>query len=163
TRLVALTHAGNVLGTLQPIREVGRLARERDLLFLVDAAQTAGVVPLDVEAHWVDLLAFPGHRGPLGPTAAGALYVGARAPAGGPAPSASAACCSRPRRSAASSTRPSTSPSGPACTAPPTSTARSAPTPREPSASAPALSAPRPTSTASCKPRARSLPDVRHN
>src|SRR5919108_6464427 len=50
TRLVALTHASNVLGTVQPVVEVGRLARERDLLFLVDAAQTAGVVPIDVQA-----------------------------------------------------------------------------------------------------------------
>src|SRR6266566_284215 len=46
TRLIALTHASNVLGTVQPIAEVGRIARDRDLLFLVDAAQTAGVVPL---------------------------------------------------------------------------------------------------------------------
>src|SRR6266699_5661457 len=45
TRLIALTHASNVLGTVQPVAEVGRLARERDLLFLVDAAQTAGVLP----------------------------------------------------------------------------------------------------------------------
>src|SRR6266851_4842681 len=50
TRMIALTHASNVLGTIQPVAEVGRLARERDLLFLVDAAQTAGTVPIDVQA-----------------------------------------------------------------------------------------------------------------
>src|SRR4051812_24443617 len=50
TRLVALGYASNVLGTVQPVAEVGRLARERDLLFLVDAAQTAGVLPIDVQA-----------------------------------------------------------------------------------------------------------------
>src|SRR5437667_6472130 len=50
TRLIALTHASNVLGTVQPVAEIGRLARAHDLLFLVDAAQTAGVVPLDVRA-----------------------------------------------------------------------------------------------------------------
>src|ERR671924_1894431 len=50
TRLIALTHASNVLGTVQPIVEVGRIAREHDVLFLVDAAQTAGVVPIDVQA-----------------------------------------------------------------------------------------------------------------
>src|SRR5258708_27314561 len=50
TRLIALTHASNVLGTVQPITEVGRIARERELLFVVDAAQTAGVVPVDVQA-----------------------------------------------------------------------------------------------------------------
>jgi cysteine desulfurase/selenocysteine lyase len=78
TRLVALTHASNVLGTVQPIAAVGRLVRERDLFFLVDAAQTAGVVPIDVQAMAVDLLAFPGHKALLGPTGTGALYVGPR-------------------------------------------------------------------------------------
>jgi cysteine desulfurase family protein len=79
TRLLALTHASNVLGTVQPIAAVGRIARERDLLFLVDAAQTAGVVPIDVQAMQIDLLAFPGHKSLLGPTGTGALYVGPRA------------------------------------------------------------------------------------
>jgi cysteine desulfurase family protein len=79
TRLIALTHASNVLGTVQPVAEVGRLARERDLLFLVDAAQTAGAVPIDVQALHIDLLAFPGHKSLLGPTGTGALYVGPRA------------------------------------------------------------------------------------
>jgi cysteine desulfurase family protein len=79
TRLIALTHASNVLGTVQPVAAVGRIARERDLLFLVDAAQTAGVVPIDVQALHLDLLAFPGHKSLLGPTGTGALYVGPRA------------------------------------------------------------------------------------
>ena len=78
TRLVALTHASNVLGTVQPIAEVGRIAREHDLLFLVDAAQTAGVLPIDVQAAAIDLLAFPGHKSLFGPTGTGALYVGSR-------------------------------------------------------------------------------------
>jgi cysteine desulfurase family protein len=79
TRLVALTHASNVLGTVQPVAEIGRIVRERDVLLLVDAAQTAGVVPVDVQALAVDLLAFPGHKSLLGPTGTGALYVGPRA------------------------------------------------------------------------------------
>ncbi len=79
TRLIALTHASNVLGTVQPVGEVGRIARERHLLFLVDAAQTAGAVPIDVQALHIDLLAFPGHKSLLGPTGTGALYVGPRA------------------------------------------------------------------------------------
>jgi len=79
TRLIAMTHASNVLGTVQPVREVGKIVRERDLLFLVDAAQTAGVVPVDVQALQIDLLAFPGHKSLLGPTGTGALYVGPRA------------------------------------------------------------------------------------
>ena len=79
TRLVALTHASNVLGTVQPIAEVGAIGREHGLLFLVDAAQTAGVLPIDTQAMNIDLLAFPGHKSLLGPTGTGALYVGPRA------------------------------------------------------------------------------------
>src|SRR5215475_7806222 len=79
TRLIALTHASNVLGTVQPIAAVGRIAREHDLLFLVDAAQTAGAVPIDVQALHIDLLAFPGHKSLLGPTGTGALYAGPQA------------------------------------------------------------------------------------
>src|SRR6516165_9573414 len=56
TRLIALTHGSNVLGTIQPIAEVGRIAREHDLLFLVDAAQTAGVMPIDLQEMNIDLL-----------------------------------------------------------------------------------------------------------
>ncbi|MBL8800246.1 MAG: aminotransferase class V-fold PLP-dependent enzyme [Planctomycetia bacterium] len=82
TRLVALTHASNVVGTVQPVAEIGKLVRERDLLFLVDAAQTAGVIPIDVQAMHIDLLAFPGHKSLLGPTGTGALYVGSRAKVG---------------------------------------------------------------------------------
>src|SRR5262249_48995280 len=79
TRLIALTHASNVLGTVQPVAAVGQLAREKGLHFLVDAAQTAGVLPIDVQALRIDLLAFPGHKALLGPTGTGALYVGPRA------------------------------------------------------------------------------------
>ena len=79
TRLIALTHASNVLGTVQPIADIGRIAREHDLLFLVDAAQTAGVLPLDIQEMNVDLLAAPGHKSLLGPTGTGFLYVGPRA------------------------------------------------------------------------------------
>jgi cysteine desulfurase family protein len=78
TRLVAVTHASNVLGTVQPVAEIGKLVRARDALFLVDAAQTAGVIPIDVQAACIDLLAFPGHKSLLGPTGTGALYVGTR-------------------------------------------------------------------------------------
>src|SRR5262245_29117400 len=79
TRLLAVTHASNVLGTVQPVADIGRLAREHNLLLLVDAAQTAGVVPIDVQGMQIDLLAFPGHKSLLGPTGTGALYVGRRA------------------------------------------------------------------------------------
>ncbi|GIW89281.1 MAG: cysteine desulfurase [Isosphaeraceae bacterium] len=79
TRLIAMTHAANALGTVQPIGEIGALARDADALMLVDAAQTAGVVEIDLKALPVDLLAFPGHKGLYGPTGTGCLYVGPRA------------------------------------------------------------------------------------
>jgi cysteine desulfurase family protein len=78
TRLIAMTHASNVLGTIQPVAEVGRIVRENDLLFLVDAAQTAGVIPINVQEMNIDLLAFPGHKSLFGPTGTGALYAGPR-------------------------------------------------------------------------------------
>lgn len=78
TRLVALAQASNVLGTAQPIGEIGRRVRERGSLFLVDAAQGAGLLDLDVERQAIDLLAFTGHKGLLGPTGTGGLYVGQR-------------------------------------------------------------------------------------
>ena len=82
TRLLALTHASNVTGTIQPIAEFGKIAREHDALFLVDAAQSAGAVPIDVQALGIDLLAFPGHKSLMGPTGTGALYVSPRAKVG---------------------------------------------------------------------------------
>ncbi len=82
TRLVTTVHASNVTGILQPVAEIGGVTRERELLFLVDAAQTAGVVDIDVEAMNIDLLAFPGHKSLLGPSGTGVLYVGKRAEIG---------------------------------------------------------------------------------
>ncbi|HQU30702.1 MAG: aminotransferase class V-fold PLP-dependent enzyme [Planctomycetia bacterium] len=78
TRLIVMAHAPNVLGTIQPIREIGMIARENNIIFMVDAAQTAGVCEIDVNEYFVDMLAFTGHKGPLGPTGTGGLYVGER-------------------------------------------------------------------------------------
>ncbi len=80
TRLIAMTHASNVLGTIQDAAAIGAIAREHDLLFCLDAAQTAGVLPVSIKQMNVDLLAFPGHKSLLGPTGTGALYVGERCP-----------------------------------------------------------------------------------
>lgn len=79
TRLIAIIHASNVTGVIQPIDEMGRIAREYDLLFLVDAAQTAGILDVDVARLGIDLLAFSGHKSLLGPTGTGGLYAGPRA------------------------------------------------------------------------------------
>jgi cysteine desulfurase / selenocysteine lyase len=75
TRLVALVHASNVTGTIQPIDDVGKIARSAGALFLVDAAQTAGHLPIDVSQSPIDLLACAGHKGLLGPLGTGLLYV----------------------------------------------------------------------------------------
>lgn len=78
TALVAMTHASNVLGTVQPIETIAPIVRSAGALLLIDAAQSAGVVPIDLRATPIDLLAFPGHKALYGPTGTGALYVGPR-------------------------------------------------------------------------------------
>lgn len=75
TRLIALTHASNVTGTLMPIEKVGKIAREHNICFLVDAAQTAGVYPIDVKKMGIDLLALPAHKSLFGIQGVGALYI----------------------------------------------------------------------------------------
>ena len=75
TKLIAITAASNVTGTRMPIEEIGELARRRGILFLVDGAQGAGSMAIDVEKMHIDMLAFPGHKGLLGPQGTGALYV----------------------------------------------------------------------------------------
>lgn len=75
-RMACATHASNVSGTIQPIAEMGRLAHAAGALFLVDAAQTVGAVPLNLPAAHVDLLAFTGHKAMLGPPGTGGLVLG---------------------------------------------------------------------------------------
>lgn len=75
TSLIVLTHISNVTGTVNDIRSVGATAREYGIPFLVDAAQSAGGREIDVVRDNVDLLAFPGHKGLLGPQGTGGLYI----------------------------------------------------------------------------------------
>jgi len=75
TRLVAFSHVSNVTGTIQPLDEICRIAKNVGALVLVDAAQSAGIVPLNVTANRIDLLAAPGHKGLFGPTGTGILFV----------------------------------------------------------------------------------------
>jgi cysteine desulfurase family protein len=78
TRLVCMTHASNVCGTLLPAEEVGAICAKKKVAFLLDASQTAGSVPLDVKKLNADFLCFPGHKGLLGPTGTGGLAVSTR-------------------------------------------------------------------------------------
>ena len=75
TRLIAVTAASNVTGTKMPLEEIGELARKRGILFLVDGAQGAGSMEIDVKKMNISMLAFPGHKGLLGPLGTGALYI----------------------------------------------------------------------------------------
>ncbi len=75
TRMIALLHASNVLGTILPIAEIGEIAHNHEVLFLVDAAQTAGNYPIDMQSMRIDLLAFAGHKGTYGPQGTGGLVV----------------------------------------------------------------------------------------
>jgi len=75
TRLIAISHASNVTGAIQPLNAIANIARESGVLLLVDAAQTAGCVPIDVASLGIDLLACGGHKGLLGPLGTGLLYV----------------------------------------------------------------------------------------
>lgn len=75
TRLIALVHASNVTGAIQPVEDVGSIAGEHGLIYLIDAAQSLGYVPIDVRRLGCHLLAAPGHKGLLGPLGTGVLYV----------------------------------------------------------------------------------------
>jgi cysteine desulfurase family protein len=75
TVLVATVHASNATGVIQPVADIGRLCRERGVPLLVDAAQSIGHLPIDMQADGIDLLAFPGHKGLLGPLGTGGLCI----------------------------------------------------------------------------------------
>ncbi|MBT3218476.1 MAG: aminotransferase class V-fold PLP-dependent enzyme [Proteobacteria bacterium] len=75
TRLVVCNHGSNVIGAIQPVGEIGKICRERGIRFVIDTAQTAGVVPIDMKAMCIDALAFTGHKSLLAPTGIGGLYI----------------------------------------------------------------------------------------
>ncbi|MFC1770318.1 aminotransferase class V-fold PLP-dependent enzyme [Candidatus Margulisiibacteriota bacterium] len=78
TRLVVLTHASNVTGQILPIKEIGKICMEKRIVFLVDCAQTAGVLPIDMQKDKIDLLTFTGHKGLFGPQGTGGLCINNR-------------------------------------------------------------------------------------
>lgn len=75
TGLIIATHASNVVGTVNPIGEIGKFAKSRNITFLVDCAQSAGVLDIDVKRDNISLLAFAGHKSLMGPTGTGGLYI----------------------------------------------------------------------------------------
>jgi cysteine desulfurase family protein len=75
TRLVIINHASNVVGTVQPVREIGRYCREADIPFAIDSSQSAGKIPIDMEEQFLDVVAFTGHKSLFGPMGIGGLYV----------------------------------------------------------------------------------------
>jgi len=76
TKLVLTTHGSNVNGVLFPIENIGKLCQQRGILYMVDAAQTAGIIPIDMKAQNIDILAFTGHKKLYGPTGTGGLCLG---------------------------------------------------------------------------------------
>ncbi|MGI6488313.1 MAG: aminotransferase class V-fold PLP-dependent enzyme [Syntrophomonadaceae bacterium] len=75
TRLIAVTHGSNLTGSIQPVEEIGAICSEAGVYYLVDAAQTAGILPLDIKKMGADMVALPGHKGLYGPTGTGVLYL----------------------------------------------------------------------------------------
>lgn len=76
TKLVVVNHGSNVIGTIQPVKEIGEHCRKHGIPFIVDSSQTAGKIPVDTEECSIDVVAFTGHKSLLGPTGIGGLYVG---------------------------------------------------------------------------------------
>lgn len=75
TKLVSIVHASNVFGSIQPVEEIGRLCRDRGVIFMADGAQTVGAIPVDIEAMNIDILAATGHKALFGPQGTGFIYV----------------------------------------------------------------------------------------
>lgn len=75
TKAIIINHASNVLGSIQDINSIGKIAKKYGVKFIVDASQSAGSISIDVERDNIDLLTFPGHKGLLGPQGTGALYI----------------------------------------------------------------------------------------
>ncbi|WP_346871316.1 aminotransferase class V-fold PLP-dependent enzyme [Clostridium sp. UBA5119] len=75
TKMIIINHTSNVLGSIQDIKSIGRISKDNGIIFMVDASQSAGVIPIDVENDHIDLLAFPGHKGLFGPQGTGGLFI----------------------------------------------------------------------------------------
>lgn len=78
TKLIVASHGSNLTGAIFPITMIGEVCKEKEIAFLVDASQTAGVLPIHMEEMNIDMLAFPGHKGLLGPQGTGALIISSK-------------------------------------------------------------------------------------
>jgi cysteine desulfurase family protein len=76
TKAVVITHASNLTGNITDLEKISKIAKENHIILIVDAAQTAGIIPIDVEKLGIDILCFTGHKGLLGPQGTGGIYVG---------------------------------------------------------------------------------------
>jgi selenocysteine lyase/cysteine desulfurase len=75
TKMVVVNHCSNVIGTIQPVAEIGKICREAGVIFVVDGSQSAGAVPVDMQAMNIDVYIFTGHKCLMGPTGIGGSYV----------------------------------------------------------------------------------------
>lgn len=75
TKLIVTTHVSNLTGAILPVEKIGKIAKQYGVPFLVDASQSAGMIPIDVHKDNIDFLAFPGHKGLYGPQGIGAVYI----------------------------------------------------------------------------------------
>lgn len=75
TRAVVLNHMSNVTGIVQPVREIGEFCRSKGIIFIADCAQSAGIIPIDMEADYIDIACFAGHKGLYGPTGTGGMVI----------------------------------------------------------------------------------------
>jgi selenocysteine lyase/cysteine desulfurase len=81
--MVVVNHCSNVIGTTQPLAEIGKICKEAGVYFVVDTTQSAGLVPIDMEAMGIDVVVFTGHKSLLGPTGIGGSYVAEKVPVKG--------------------------------------------------------------------------------
>ena len=75
TKLVIINHGSNVIGTIQPLEEIGKICKKRGVFFAIDASQTAGVIPIDMKRMGLDAVCFTGHKSLFGPTGIGGICV----------------------------------------------------------------------------------------
>ena len=80
TKMILINHGSNVIGTIQPVEEIGQICKKHNVLYLVDASQTAGVIPVDMQKLNADIVVYAGHKSLFGPCGTGGLAIGPDVP-----------------------------------------------------------------------------------